>query len=262
MQQSFTPSAKTLEKYAELIVRFGLRAKTGGKLKPGSVVQYIVPEAAKPLYFHLQRAILKAGFQPIGTYKPSWEEGYNLEEDFYLHATKKQLDFSPEIQAKGTIDQIDGVIHILAETNPNALKDINPKKVLQRSQAQKKAVAYKRKKIEAEKLYWTIALYGTDAMAAEAGMTLPEYWKQIERACYLEKQTPVDEWEKINKTVQSTAKKLTALKIESLHVVGEDIDLTLGIGANRQWLAGGGCNIPSFEVFTTPHWQSVTGWAR
>lgn len=262
MQQTYTPSKKILEKYAELVVQFGLRAKKGGKLKQGSVVQFIVPEAAKPLYFYIQRAILKAGHQPLGVLKPSWEKGYNLEEDFYLHATKKQLEFSPETQAKGTTDQIDGVIRILAETNPHELKNIDPKKVLQRTQAQKDALAYKRKKIEDEKLFWTIALYGTDAMAKEAGMTLKQYWKQIEKACYLEKADPVAEWEKINTTVQGTAKKLTALKIESVHVVGEDIDLTLGIGANRQWLAGGGCNIPSFEVFTTPHWQSVTGWAR
>lgn len=262
MQQTYTPKAETLEKYADLIVRFGMRTKNGGKLKKGSVVQFIVPEAAKPLYFYLQRAILKAGHNPLGTLTPSWEKKYNVSEDFYVHANKSQLEFLAEKQVKGTVDQIDGVIHILAETNPNALKNIDPKKVLQRSQAQKKGIAYKRKKIEEEKLFWTIALYGTDAMAKEADMSLRQYWKQIENACYLSKKDPVEEWEKINTTVQKTAKKLTALKIESVHVVGEDINLTLGIGANRQWLAGGGCNIPSFEVFTTPHWQSVSGWAK
>ncbi len=261
MQQSYTPSDKILEKYADLIVRFGMRTKNGGKLKPGSTIQFRVPEAAKPLYFHIQRAILKNGHNPLGVLIPSSEGKYNLEEDFFKHANEKQLKFYAKDLTEGTVDQIDGSIYILAETNPHALKNIDPKKVLARSQAQKKGIAYRRKKIEADKLMWTIALYGTDAMAKETGMTLKQYWQQIIKACYLNEADPVAKWEEINNTVQTTAKKLTSMNIQSVRVKGEDIDLTLGIGKNK-WLAGGGCNIPSYEVFTTPQWQEVNGWAK
>lgn len=109
---------------------------------------------------------------------------------------------------------------------------------------------------------WTLALYGTDAMAKEAGMTLKEYWNQIIKACYLNAEDPVKEWERIDKTVQTTANKLTKLDIQSVHLKGADMDITIGIGSDRKWIAGGGNNIPSFEVFTTPNWREVNGWIR
>jgi aminopeptidase len=99
-------------------------------------------------------------------------------------------------------------------------------------------------------------------MAKEAGLSLKQYWQQIIKACYLDESNPTKAWFGINKTVQGTAAKLTKLGIESLHMVGKDVDLTVGIGSNRQWLAGGGNNIPSFEVFTSPDWRTVNGWIR
>lgn len=262
MAKIYTPPAAILEKYADLIVRFGMQSKTGKKLPKGSTILFSVPEAAKPLYFYLQRAILKQGHNPIGHYLPTSDDTYNLQSDFFAYASKKQRQFVPLQKTKGLVDQIDGTIHILAESNPHALKLIDAKKIMERAQAQKPAISYRRDKIEADKLFWTIALYGTPAMAKEAGMSLKAYWAQIIKACYLDDPDPVATWRKINQTVTSTAAKLTKLRINSVHVQGTDADLTLDIGSDRKWLAGGGCNIPSFEVFTTPVWQSVNGWIR
>ncbi len=262
MQQSYTPKEETLEKYADLIVEFGLQNRNGTKPKPGSVVHFIVPEAAKPLYVHLNRSILKHGYNPLGKLIPGSDETHNLDEDFFTYANKAQREFFAAKEQKGLIEEIDCVIHVLAETNPHSLKNINSKLVLERQQALKKGISWKRKKIDEGKLNWTIVLYGTDAQAEEAGLTPKQYWDQIIKACYLDHDKPTKEWFRINKIVQKTAQKLTNLKIESLHVVGPDIDLEVGIGQNRGWRAGGGNNIPSFEVFTSPTWQKINGWAR
>ncbi len=262
MEQTYTPTEKTLQKYAQLIVGFGLRNRDGAKPKQGSVVQFIVPEAAKPLYYHLQRAIMKAGYNPLGVFLPSSDKKYNFQEAFYADTSEDQLNFCPLIQQKGLIEQIDCTIHILAETHPHALAHIDSQKVLQRAQAQKKASNLRRKKIDEGKLNWTIALYGTDAMANEAGLTPRQYWNQIIKACYLDTKNPITQWEKINNIVQTTAKTLTNLQIKSIHISGVDADLTVGIGKNRKWAAGGGNNIPSYEVFTSPTWQEVNGWIR
>ena len=42
-----------------------------------------------------------------------------------------------------------------------------------------------------QKMTWTLGLYGTSAMAKEAGMTLEEYWNQIIKGCYLDNPNPV-----------------------------------------------------------------------
>ena len=258
--ESYTPSDTILEKYARLIVQFGLQNRDGKPLKKGSVVQCVVPEVAKPLYFHLIRAILEAGHHPMGMMIPSNTPSYNFDKSFFDIAKKHQIEFFTSTFHRGIVDQIDGSIFVIADTDPHALHEVDPKKVLKRSLATKKAKDWKFQKIDAGKLTWTLALYGTDAAAAEAGMSLRDFWGQIVNACYLDAADPVKEWFQINKTVQSTARKLTKLAIERVHVKGEDIDLHIGIGANRKWLAGGGNNIPSYEVFTSPNYRDVEGW--
>ena len=258
--KTYLPSEDTLAKYADLIVRFGMTDPTGKRLKKGSVIQFIVPEVAKPLYFHLQRAILKNGYHPLGVFKPSPDSRYNVDADFFAHASKDQLAFLPKKQVKGTIDQIDGTIHIVAETDPQALKEVDPKKILAQSRAHKAGRSYRWKKIDAGKLAWTIALYGTEAMAKEAGMSLKAYWQQIINACYLDAPDPVKEWRRIDREVKRIGKKLTDMQIESLHWIGPDMDITVGIGKDRCWESGGGCNIPSYEIFTSPDMHRADGW--
>jgi len=37
------------------------------------------------------------------------------------------------------------------------------------------------------------------------------------------------------------------------------VDLHVQIGDHRKWLSGGGKNIPSFEIFTSPDWRGTNG---
>jgi aminopeptidase len=262
MKQSYKPSDEILAKYAELLVKFGLQTRAGKQLKKGSVVQFTVPEVAKPMYFHLQTAILKCGYQPIGVFVPSNDPDYNFAKNVFDNANKDQLAFYAEKYHKGIIEQVDGTIYIIAETDPNALADVDPKKIMARAAAMKPAKDLRFKKIDAGKMSWTLGLYGTDAAAKEAGMSTKAYWDQIIKACYLDSDNPVTEWKKINSTVQKTAQKLTDLQIKSVHMVGADVDLHVGIGKDRAWRAGGGNNVPSYEVFTSPNFREINGWIK
>jgi len=259
MQQSYTPPDVILEKYADLLVHFGMQTRAGKKLKKGSVVEFTVPEVAKPLYFHLQNSVLKAGYHPLGRFIPSDTKEYNFSEAFFTHANKTQRTYFPAEYTKTRVNTIDGRIHIAAKTLPHALGKINPKLVSEKMIAQKDFKKWLFEKIDSGKMSWTVGLYGTDAVAKEAGMSLKAYWGQIINACYLNSEDPVKEWFKINKQVQATAKKLSALKIDALHVTGPDVDLRVGIGEDRAWRAGGGNNIPSYEVFTSPDYRRVSG---
>src|SRR3989344_4503649 len=40
------------------------------------------------------------------------------------------------------------------------------------------------------------------------------------------------------------------------------MDMKFTIGEKRQWLAGRGYNMPSFEIFTSPDWRGTEGWIR
>jgi aminopeptidase len=62
---------------------------------------------------------------------------------------------------------------------------------------------------------------------------------------------------------------LNGKKFSSLHFVGPDTDLTVGLADEHEWMGGATIaqngitcnpNIPSEEVFTTPHAFKVEGW--
>lgn len=258
----FRPSDKILERYADVLVRFALRKGKG--IKKGDVVHVTISESAKPLYLALQRAILKAGGIMIGNYMPAGTQNESMARDFYALAKNAQIDFFAEKYYRGLVDQIDHSIYVISESDPHELAGIDPKKIMRRGVAAKRFRDWRTEKELKGKLSWTIALYGTAAMAREAGLSEEEYWHQIIRACYLDEQDPIAQWKETYKKIELYRTKLNKLspQIDTLHVQGEDADLRITLGAQRRWLAGQGANIPSFEIFTSPDKRGTEGWIR
>lgn len=260
---AYRPSQKILEKYADLLVNFALG---GGKgIKKGEVVRITADECAKPLYLELRKAVWKAGGHVIGNYLPGCDDEFNPDADFFMNAEDHQLSFFPSKLMKGMIDQLDHTIFIDAETNMRALEGIDPKKLMQQGIAHKPFSEWRTLKENRGKYTWTIGLYGTEAMAREAGLTLEGYWKEIINACYLDRPDPIATWKGLYKKLESTRTKLNKLiadGAERLHIEGPDADLWIGLGQKRAWMGGSGRNMPSFELFTSPDWRGTEGWIR
>jgi len=257
--KQYIPSAKILENYAKVMVKYALNNGTG--MKKGDVVRLVGSESCKPLYVAIYREIIRGGGHVIGSYGIDDTE-YNLGKDFYDMASKEQINFYPEKYYKGLIGQIDGSIYIISENDKHALQDVDPKKIMQKGLAMKPAMDLRRDKETKGKFSWTLCLYGTQAMADEVGMSQKEYWNQIIKACYLKESNPVKTWKDLNKQLQKNVKKLDALCIDTMHLTGKDIDLTVKLSPKSKWKAGSGCNIPSFEIFTSPDWRGTNGWIR
>lgn len=258
----FTPSPLVLRRYADVLVKFALGGGAG--VKKGEVVYATLPEAAKPLLPHLQRAVLEAGGHLILNYRPNDDGEYNLSAAFYEYAAEHHLDFFPHIYMKGLVDQIDHTLFIEADTNPHALKKIDPAKILRRGKAMKPYQKWRQDKEYQGRLTWTIGLYGTPQMAKEAGLSEKEYWQQIIKACFLDQKDPIKKWIAVQKEIDSYRIKLNTLtpKIDKLHIKGPDEDLWIKVGDKRAWMIGKGQNIPSFEIFTSPDWRGTDGWVR
>src|SRR3989338_7039636 len=107
-------------------------------------------------------------------------------------------------------------------------------------------------------------MYGTPAMAKEAGLSEKEYWNQIIKACFLDHKNPIAKWKQVYREIESYRQKLTALtpKVDYLHAKGPDMDIKIRLGEKRKLLAGRGYNMPSFEIFTSPDWRGTEGWIR
>ena len=99
-------------------------------------------------------------------------------------------------------------------------------------------------------------------MAKEAGLSLPAYWRQIRRACFLDGRDPIATWRRVFRDMNAILRKINALPVASVRVRAADTDLTIRIGERRRWLGGSGRNIPSFEIFTSPDWRGTEGRIR
>lgn len=242
----YTPSPQILHNYANILVNFALNSGQG--IQHGDVVHVRIPETARPLLGPLTIAILQAGWHPMIDLIPEWGQT----KLFFEHASDEQLTRYADRTMKAKIEDADHLIVIIADENPHELSDIDPKKMMLRQKAGKVYRELRDTKENQGKFTWTLALYGTEAMAQEANMTLEQYREQIINACFLNESDPIAKWKEVFAYQETIKAKLNALKIQSVHLTGEDIDLTVKIGSDRQWLGWSGRNIPSFELFVSP----------
>jgi aminopeptidase len=258
--KDYKPSQEILEGYADVLVNFALGSGKG--VKKGETVYLVAQEYGKPLFLELRKAIWKAGGHVISSYRPSNDEEYNVDADFFLHAAEHQLSYFPHHHLLGLVKEIDHSIFIMSETNKHSLSGIDPKKIMKAGKVMKPYMEWRDKKENEGKFTWTLALYGTPAMAKEAGMTLEEYWDQIINACFLNEANPIKKWKEVFKKLETYKNKFNKLDVDRYHVKGPDVDLWVKQGEKRRWIGGSGRNIPSFELFTSPDSRGTEGWIK
>lgn len=252
METTYQPKDSILKKYADVLVKYALNSGAG--IKPGQVVQCVVPDIAKPLLVQLQRSILEAGGHPILKLLPT-----GIDKDFYDLANDEQLTFFPKKYMKARVDLIDHSIGIIAEADLKELTEVPPEKILKAAESKKKVRDWFNDKEYAGNFTWTLAAYATPAMAQEAQMSHKAYWNEIIRACYLDQSDPVTKWKEVSRQQQKVMAWLNGLKIETLRIQAQDTDITITLGQKRRFVGGSGRNIPSFEIFTSPDWRGTTG---
>jgi aminopeptidase len=256
----YVPERAILEGYARLMIEFALGGGAG--IKPGDVVAVTGSDACKPLYIETCRAVWRAGGHVIDHYSPSSDESGDLRRSFYELASEEQLSFLPAAYHRGKVDQIDHTVSIDAPSDLRSLDGIDPSRQMLHRQSMLPVLEWEQEKENQGRFSWTVALYGTEALAAEARMSIEEYWEQIIKACFLQDSDPVARWRKVRAQIKTHRDRLNALPIDRLHIEGAESDLWLTLGEKRQWRDGVGANLPSFEIFTSPDWRGTEGWIR
>jgi aminopeptidase len=257
----YTPAPEILERYADVLVNYALGTREG--IRRGDVVRIVANESARPLYAELHRSVWRAGGHVIGNLLIDDDRGgCNLTRDFFELADDEQLDFFPALFARGLIDQIDHQVAIISAVDKHALEGVDPALIMRPSKAMKPLMDWRTEKENEGRFTWTLALYGTEAMAAEASLSEEEYWRQIIDACFLDDPDPIGRWRAVGEQIDLYLERLNELPIERVHVRGADADLQITLGEQRRWIGGSGRNIPSFEIFTSPDWRGTEGWIR
>lgn len=254
------PDKDILRKYAQVMVRYGLGKGKG--VQPGETVYLAGHECSKPLFMEIYDEIHRAGGHVIPQFMPNEFQRYGLSRSKLELANDEQLEFFPHAYWRGVTDAMDHLLFVLSYHDIHALAGVPSERIAKANASMAPFMEMRKEKEAQGKLSWTLCLYGTASAAKEAGLTEEEYWEEIINACHLRDEDPVARWREVDAAINQIRQKLDALKIETLRIEGVDADLMLRIGEHRRWLGGGGANIPSYEIFTSPDWRGTEGWIR
>ncbi len=243
-----------LQKYADVLIWALQAARRNGKFKKYDSVLLRTDMAAAPLAKEVYRKLLAQHYNVL----LRWNAPEDFTTAFYEQADKKQLSYVPagELEIQGNIN---GLIALHAPQDLTHLKKIDPAKVAQSALARKPIREILDVREQKGLFSWTLCNYPTEELARRAGLSVKEYANQVARACFLNEKDPVKKWKEVTRQINEIGKWLSALPIKTLRVETKNMDFEVLLGEKRRFIAGGGCNIPSFEIFTSPDWRGTRG---
>ncbi|UCH19480.1 MAG: aminopeptidase [Deltaproteobacteria bacterium] len=244
---------KQLERYAEVLL-WAMKTARAKKFKKNNIVilRYHIP--AIRLVEILSARILTMGMHPVQRLMPTPV----MEKNFYEFSNLGQLEFTAPGEKK-LYQNLNGSIFLYAPESITHLSGIDPRKVAKSTIAKKFLRDILDKREERGDFSWTLGVIPTKALADQARLSMKKYTYQIVNACFLNRKSPVTEWQNIYKNITRIKKWLNSMKIRCLHIASENIDLEITPGDRRRWLGLSGHNIPSFETFLSPDWRGTKG---
>jgi len=255
-----------LDRLAEVAVRTGLG------LAPGQEVVITAALEALPLTRRITEHAYKAGSSLV-TVLFTDEESTLLR---FRHAPDASFDYAPAWLYEGMAQAYRrGAARMaIAGGDPSLLSREDPEKVGRANRATSKAYSPAREIITRHEINWTIVSAATPAWAAAvfpdlpADVALARLWDAIFAATRVDGPDPMADWQQHDARLHAWADRLNAQRFSALHFRGPGTDLRVGLADDHIWLGGGKtalnglygmCNMPTEEVFTTPHKDRVDG---
>ena len=259
--------APAIERYANLVVRKGVNVKPGQEV----VVQSPV-ECAEFARLLVKRAYAAgAGHVTViwGDDEVSRLTYENVETAWFENVPEWQ-----KLQLNSLAE--DGACFIFVEgADPEALKGIDPAKPAAASKARNTQCSSFRHGLDFNINPWCIAGAPVAAWARTVfpgvadEVAIYRLWCAILSVARADGEDPESDWELHDATFEKNLRLLNERRFKALHYRSDNgTDLTVGLPAGHLW-AGGKCetpeghpffpNIPTEEVFTSPHCDQVNG---
>ncbi|HHP7232997.1 MAG TPA: aminopeptidase [Desulfobacterales bacterium] len=244
---------RQLQRYADVLL-WALETARTGKIHKNDVVALRYHRPALPLAEILYARLIQMGVHPVQRQL----ETPGMEKSFYSLSNDRQLKFVPPGEETLYRD-LNGSILLYAPESMTHLSDVDPARIGKTTVARKFLRSILDRREERGLFSWTLCLVPTEALAGHAGMSSEAYARQVVKACFLNRRSPVEAWRQVYSDIQAIKRRLNRLKIDTLQVESEHIDLKIRVGERRRWLGLSGHNIPSFEVFISPDWRGTDG---
>ncbi|MEW9834430.1 aminopeptidase [Mesorhizobium marinum] len=258
--------AQKLDRLAEVAVKVGLR------LQPGQDLLLTAPSAALPLVRRIAHHAYAAG---AGLVTPLLsDEEITLSR--YRSAPAASFDRAPGWLYDGMAKAFSANTARLAIVgdNPMLLSGEDPEKVVRANKANSVAYQPALEKIAGFDINWNIIAYPGASWAKlvfpgdDESVAVAKLADAIFAASRVDTGDPVEAWATHNKALRARTEWLNAERFSALHFRGPGTDLTVGLADGHEWEGGASAakngivcnpNIPTEEVFTTPHAQKVEG---
>ena len=162
----------------------------------------------------------------------------------------------------------------IAGNDPSLLSKEDPDKVSRVNRAMSKAYRPALELIVRHDINWTIVACATPPWAATVFPGLPKdealsrLWEAIFAASRAGKPDPVAAWKEHDANLHARAGRMNKKRYAALYFRAPGTDLRVGLADDHLWLGGGTTaqngrycipNIPTEEIFTTPHKDRVEG---
>jgi aminopeptidase len=261
--------ADKLGKLAEVAIKVGLQ------LQPGQDLVMTAPIAALPLVRRIAEEAYKAG---AGLVTPIFsDEGLTLAR--YRSAPDASFDRATGWLYEGMAKAFAGNAARLAISgdNPMLLSGEDPEKVARANRANSAAYRPAMEKIVNFDINWNIVSYPNPSWARQVfpdddeAVAVKKLADAIFAASRVDGPDPVGAWRDHNAELRRRYSWLNGKRFSALHYTGPGTDLTIGLADGHEWHGGASTakngitcnpNIPTEEVFTTPHSQRVSGRVR
>lgn len=236
------------QKLAQLLVSYCVGVCPGDRVSLQSNAQ------AMPLVKETYRAILQAGGHPVVLLYDD-----ELQEILLKEGNDEQLQYISD-PTRIMSETFECSIRIAAAYNTRALSNADPARQKLMRGAMGSLMENIMRRSATGEHRWVTTLYPTHAYAQDADMSLSDYADFVYGACFVDKNDPVAEWQKLSVRQQKLVDWLAGKK--TVTVKGPHADLTLSIEGRTFINSDGRRNMPSGEIFTGPVEQSVNGWVR
>lgn len=255
-----------LDKLAEVAIKVGLQ------LQKGQDLVLTAPLVAVPLVRLITAHAYKAGASTVTTF-------YSDEETTlarYRHGHDASFDRAPNWLYDGMAKAYEsGAARLaIAGDNPMLLAEQDPAKVGRANKAT--SIAYKPalEHISNFDINWNICSYPNPSWAKLVfpDMPIEEAVRKLADAIFaasrVDRDDPVAAWAMHNAELKKRSTWLNGERFAALHFTGPGTDLTVGLADGHEWHGGASTakngvtcnpNIPTEEVFTTPHALKVEG---
>jgi aminopeptidase len=270
-------SAATIRAYADLLIR------TGVNLQPQQSLLVRAELGHAPLVRQVVASAYAAGAAYV---QVDWTDTPTLAATLN-HADVEQLDYPAfEItRFHQFVDEKWARLSLVGDEFPEALAEVAPEALRTWTIKRAPAIKFYTQAMMANQMQWCVAGAPTPAWARQVFPDKPAteatdaLWATILRMVRADQPDPAAAWDALNRQLTGVATFLQQHQVHTLHFVdptpGPDgkpaTDLRIGLAERARWVGGASStpagvrfqpNMPTEEVFTTPHNQRTHGYVR